>query len=53
MWPLFSEPDSLHLSWCPPIASIYLQTTFHYSLWLNKTQFLNPFINYRASGLFS
>jgi hypothetical protein len=27
----------LHLIWCPPIASIYLQTTCHYSLWLSKT----------------
>jgi hypothetical protein len=30
--------DLLHLTWCPPIASIYLQTTwFHSSLWLSKT----------------
>jgi hypothetical protein len=34
----FSEPGLLHLTWCPPIASIYLQTTgCHLSLWLNET----------------
>jgi hypothetical protein len=26
----------LHLTWCPPAASIYLQTTCN-SLWLNNT----------------
>jgi hypothetical protein len=31
-----SEFGLLHLIWCPPIASIYLQTTCHYSLWLSK-----------------
>jgi hypothetical protein len=29
-----SEPGLLHLTWCPPIASIYHQTTCYYSLWL-------------------
>jgi hypothetical protein len=34
------EPDLLHLTWCPPIAFIYLQTTWcHSSLWLNKIPF--------------
>jgi hypothetical protein len=32
-----SEPGLLHLTWCPPIASIYLHTPCHYSLWLSKT----------------
>jgi hypothetical protein len=32
-----SKPDLFHLTWCPPVASIYLPTTCHYSLWLNKT----------------
>jgi hypothetical protein len=32
-----SEPGLLHLTWCPPFASIYLQTTYHYSLWLSRT----------------
>jgi hypothetical protein len=32
-----SEPGLLYLTWCPPIASIDLQTTRHYSLWLSKT----------------
>jgi hypothetical protein len=27
----------LHLTWCPPIAPIYLQTTFHCSLWLSNS----------------
>jgi hypothetical protein len=32
-----SEPDFIHLTWYPPIASIYLQTTwFHSSLGLSK-----------------
>jgi hypothetical protein len=31
-----SYPGLLHLTWCPPIASIYLQTTCHYSLWLSN-----------------
>jgi hypothetical protein len=31
-----SEPGLLHLTWCPPIISIYLQTTWHYSLWLSN-----------------
>jgi hypothetical protein len=30
-----SEPGLLHLT-CLPIASIYLQTTCHYSLWLSN-----------------
>jgi hypothetical protein len=30
-----SKPGLLHLTWCLPIASIYLQTPCHYSLWLN------------------
>jgi hypothetical protein len=29
-----SKPGLLHLIWCPPIASIYLQTT---CLWLSST----------------
>jgi hypothetical protein len=33
----FSEPGLLHLTWCPPIAFIYFQSTFHYSLWLSQT----------------
>jgi hypothetical protein len=33
-----SEPGVFHLTWCPPVASIYLQTTWcHSSLWLSKT----------------
>jgi hypothetical protein len=33
-----SEPSLLYLTWCPPIASIYLQTIqYHSSLLLNKT----------------
>jgi hypothetical protein len=32
-----SDPGSLHLTWCPPITFIYLQTTCHYSLWLSNT----------------
>jgi hypothetical protein len=32
-----SEPGWLHSTWCPPIASIYCQTTCHYSLWLSNT----------------
>jgi hypothetical protein len=32
-----SEPGLLHLTWCPPIISLYLQTTCHYSLRLSKT----------------
>jgi hypothetical protein len=45
----------LHLAWCPPIVSIYLQTTGHYSLWLSKTQvciytnFLDLFTSSRAT----
>jgi hypothetical protein len=31
------DPGLLHLTQCPPIASIYLQTTCHYSLWLSNT----------------
>jgi hypothetical protein len=34
---LSSGAGSLHFMLCPPVASIYLQTTCHYSLWLNKT----------------
>jgi hypothetical protein len=54
-----SDPGLLNLTWCPPSASIYLQTTwFHSSLWLSRTSFyiyiyaphfLNPFISFRAS----
>jgi hypothetical protein len=33
-----SEPGLVHLSWYPPITSIYHQTLCHYSLWLSKTQ---------------
>jgi hypothetical protein len=32
-----SEPSSLHLTWWPPVTSIYLQTKCHCSLWLSKT----------------
>jgi hypothetical protein len=33
-----SEPGLLHLTWCPPISSIYLQIIcWHNSLWLSKT----------------
>jgi hypothetical protein len=32
-----SDPGLLHLTWCPPVASIYLQTTCHYSVWLSNT----------------
>jgi hypothetical protein len=32
-----SEPGLLHLTWYLPVASIYLQTTCHFSLWLSKT----------------
>jgi hypothetical protein len=32
-----SDPGLLHLTWCPPIASIYLQTKCHYSLWMSNT----------------
>jgi hypothetical protein len=33
-----SEPGLLHLMWCPPFASIYLQTTWcHSFLWLDTT----------------
>jgi hypothetical protein len=54
------EPGLLHLIQCTPTTSIYLQTTWcHFSLWLSKTplcvyisNFLNPFISCRASGLF-
>jgi hypothetical protein len=28
-----SDSGLLHLTWCPPIANIYLQITCHYSLW--------------------
>jgi hypothetical protein len=35
-----SEPGLFHLTWCPPIASIYFQTRWvHPFLWLNKTPF--------------
>jgi hypothetical protein len=33
------EPGLLHYTWCPPVASTYLQTTCHYFLWLSKTPF--------------
>jgi hypothetical protein len=33
------EPDLLHLTWCSPVLSIYLQATqFHSSFWLNINQ---------------
>jgi hypothetical protein len=47
-----------NFTWCPAVASIYLQTTCHYSLWLNNsplhihTTCLDPLINCRAPGLF-
>jgi hypothetical protein len=58
-----SEPDLLHLTWCAPIAFIYLQTTwYHSSLWLSKTPSYTSytyiyvtfswFFSCRASGLF-
>jgi hypothetical protein len=31
-----SELSLLHLTWCPPSASIYFPTTWHYSLRLSK-----------------
>jgi hypothetical protein len=31
------DPGLLHLTWCSPIASIYLQSTCHHSLWLSNT----------------
>jgi hypothetical protein len=31
-----SDPGLLHLIWCPPIASICLQNTYHYSFWNNN-----------------
>jgi hypothetical protein len=48
----------LHLIWYISIVSIYLQTTCcHYSLWVKLhcvyiPYFIDPFISYRASGLF-
>jgi hypothetical protein len=30
------EPGLLYITWCPPISSIYLQTTSHF-LWLSNT----------------
>jgi hypothetical protein len=53
-----SEPGLHHLTWCPPIVSIYFQTTCHYSCgWVilhcvYVPQFLDPFISCRASELF-
>jgi hypothetical protein len=32
-----SEPHLFHLTWCPPVAFIFLQTTCHYSLWFSNT----------------
>jgi hypothetical protein len=32
-----SEPGLLHLTLCPPIVSISLQTTCNYSLWASDT----------------
>jgi hypothetical protein len=48
-----SEPGLLHLTWCPPIASISLQASCHYSLWLRLhcvygPHFLDPFISCRV-----
>jgi hypothetical protein len=31
------EPGLLFITWCPPNASIYPQTTCHYSLWLSNS----------------
>jgi hypothetical protein len=31
VWLCLSESDLLHLTWCPPIASIYLQTPWCHS----------------------
>jgi hypothetical protein len=31
------EPGLLHVTWCPPIASIYFQTLCRSSLWLTNT----------------
>jgi hypothetical protein len=53
-----SEAGLFHITWCPPIASTYLQTICHYSLWLSDTSvlhipyFLDPFISCRVPGLF-
>jgi hypothetical protein len=32
-----SDPGLLHITWCLPIASIYLKTTWYYSLWMSNT----------------
>jgi hypothetical protein len=53
-----SVPGLLHLTWCPPIASIYIQTTCHYPYGevifccVYIPQFLDPFISCRIPGLF-
>jgi hypothetical protein len=47
-----SEPSLLHLTWYPPIVSIYLQTTWcHSSIW-HIPYFLDPLISCSVSGLF-
>jgi hypothetical protein len=33
----FPEPGLLYLAWCLSVASVYIQITCHYSLWLNKS----------------
>jgi hypothetical protein len=58
MWLLSFWTWLTSLNMSPPNASIYLQVTCHYSLWLSATplciisQFLDPFISCRAPGLF-
>jgi hypothetical protein len=53
-----SEPGLLRLISCPPIASTYLQTTYHFSLWPTNTNcvyipnFLDPFISCRDWSYF-
>jgi hypothetical protein len=37
-----SDPGLLHLTWCPLIAFIYLQTTCNYSFWLSNTTLCIP-----------
>jgi hypothetical protein len=51
-----SNTGLLHLTWCPPTASVYLQTT-SFSGWVKLhcvylPQFHDPFISCRARGLF-
>jgi hypothetical protein len=55
---LFFETGLLHLTWYPPIPSIYLQATCHISYsWVKLhcvyiPHFLDLFISCRETGLF-